>query len=576
MILRKLKLSNFRRFRDVTIDFPEGVVGIVGPNGAGKSTLFEAVAWALYGHSMLRTGAGFDLVPRGVPCRAELSFECSGQPYRVVRRLTGGGEFSTAQVFQGDTLLASDGRSARRAVRQILSMEGATFRKTIYCRQGEVFGLLRASKADRRATIGAILGLDLLDRVLARVRLDRPTAPVRMENPEELERELQENERARADAVRELELFRAELVLSDERRQKVERLRAVLDTVTPATAELPRRPQLPPPVPEGSLERLQACRAEIRLKEQELAGVERRIRCLEGSRGGQCPLCGGEMRRDVASAELRRQRDACTDRLCVLRKSEREYAGLWERAKSRAEAERTLQKLADREREVDAARKRIESLRREIEALGYDAARHGEIRRRCAELEEILSKFGVREAELRTRLELARRVGEQQAEAGLLTELEDLLRRFEAHVIKQARPILEMNASDILGRVTRGRYARLGLGEDFAIRMEDAGRLHIVQRFSGGEQDVAALSLRVALSRLLAAGREVPFLILDEVFGSQDRERRRGLLQALGGLVPGAFRQIFVVTHNEDVQGMLPAVLRVVEEADGNAVVGRG
>ena len=45
--------------------------------------------------------------------------------------------------------------------------------------------------------------------------------------------------------------------------------------------------------------------------------------------------------------------------------------------------------------------------------------------------------------------------------------------------------------------------------------------------FSGGEQDLAALCLRLALSRTLAGQRgvETGFIILDEVVGSQDHER---------------------------------------------------
>jgi len=44
MILKTLKLKNFRKFKDSTIDFPDGVTGVVGLNGAGKSTIFEAIA----------------------------------------------------------------------------------------------------------------------------------------------------------------------------------------------------------------------------------------------------------------------------------------------------------------------------------------------------------------------------------------------------------------------------------------------------------------------------------------------------------------------------------------------------
>jgi DNA repair exonuclease SbcCD ATPase subunit len=56
--------------------------------------------------------------------------------------------------------------------------------------------------------------------------------------------------------------------------------------------------------------------------------------------------------------------------------------------------------------------------------------------------------------------------------------------------------------------------------------------------------------------------------MLDEVFGGQDRERRRAVLRALGGLLP-PFRQVLLVTHVEDIP--LPSIIRVVEASDGSA-----
>ena len=45
MILKSIRLKNFRKFKESYVEFPDGVSGVVGLNGVGKSTLFEAVAW---------------------------------------------------------------------------------------------------------------------------------------------------------------------------------------------------------------------------------------------------------------------------------------------------------------------------------------------------------------------------------------------------------------------------------------------------------------------------------------------------------------------------------------------------
>ncbi|MCR4566938.1 MAG: AAA family ATPase [Pseudobutyrivibrio sp.] len=55
MLIRRIKLNNFRQYIDTTIDFsvdPEKNVTIVmGDNGTGKTTLAQAFQWALYGQT---------------------------------------------------------------------------------------------------------------------------------------------------------------------------------------------------------------------------------------------------------------------------------------------------------------------------------------------------------------------------------------------------------------------------------------------------------------------------------------------------------------------------------------------
>jgi exonuclease SbcC len=110
------------------------------------------------------------------------------------------------------------------------------------------------------------------------------------------------------------------------------------------------------------------------------------------------------------------------------------------------------------------------------------------------------------------------------------------------------------------------------LDAQFDIRMEDRGRSYVLRRFSGGEQDVACLVLRLALARL-ACGPDPPhFIVLDEVFGSQDRLHRRSVLQALSKLTP-LFPQVFLITHVEEVQDLLPKVLYISTDGNCNAVV---
>ena len=93
------------------------------------------------------------------------------------------------------------------------------------------------------------------------------------------------------------------------------------------------------------------------------------------------------------------------------------------------------------------------------------------------------------------------------------------------------------------------------LTDSYQLEIVDGGQVHPLRRFSGGEQDLAGLCLRLALSRTLARqrGAETGFVLLDEVFGSQDLDRRRALLEQLHAFADAEFRQVFVISHTHDV-----------------------
>lgn len=49
IIIKTLKLVNFKGVRDLTIDFNEAQTNIYGRNGSGKTTIFDAFTWLLFG-----------------------------------------------------------------------------------------------------------------------------------------------------------------------------------------------------------------------------------------------------------------------------------------------------------------------------------------------------------------------------------------------------------------------------------------------------------------------------------------------------------------------------------------------
>jgi DNA repair exonuclease SbcCD ATPase subunit len=143
---------------------------------------------------------------------------------------------------------------------------------------------------------------------------------------------------------------------------------------------------------------------------------------------------------------------------------------------------------------------------------------------------------------------------------------EGLLARFKSHLISRIRPALARTASGFVARMTDGRYTEVELDGDYNVLVYDGDAAHPLDRFSGGETDVVNLALRLAINELVSQVRgrsRLEFIALDEIFGSQDADRRFHMLSALQGL-SSAFRQVFVITHHEEVQERLEHVLHVV------------
>ena len=89
---------------------------------------------------------------------------------------------------------------------------------------------------------------------------------------------------------------------------------------------------------------------------------------------------------------------------------------------------------------------------------------------------------------------------------------------------------------------------------------------------SGGEEDVANLALRLAISQMIAdrAGQPLSLLVLDEIFGSLDEERRTAVVERLRSLAD-RFPQVILITHIESVRDGFDRVIRVDYDAERGA-----
>jgi exonuclease SbcC len=150
-----------------------------------------------------------------------------------------------------------------------------------------------------------------------------------------------------------------------------------------------------------------------------------------------------------------------------------------------------------------------------------------------------------------------------------------LVNSFMDQVLIRVKNDIARSAGEILEEVS-GKYSLLKIDDDFNIQVEDGGEWYPISRYSGGEIDMIAVSVRVAISEYLMRfgpdGESYSFLILDEVFGSQDLEHREKMIQMLRSLEE-RFPQIIAISHISDVQGQFDNTLLVVEDEQGNSKV---
>ena len=281
----------------------------------------------------------------------------------------------------------------------------------------------------------------------------------------------------------------------------------------------------------------------------------------------------GELQSAVETlrSDVRRQRDAAGQALRIRARME-----------ARPGIERALAEAAER---LAAASSRVEVLREKVRALDFsrealdaaaaakEAAASTAASAAARAQEAALTAAADREkaAAATGRLAAGRAQHEQIADlerdARHRARAADLLSDFRNTVVASVGPRLAIQAAELFSELTDREYDRIDVDpETYQLQISDGGQLYGLDRFSGSEIDLANLALRVAISEHIhfQSGGSVGLLVLDEVFGPLDEDRKARMLLALERL-RGRFRQVLVVTHDAEVKEQLPNAIEVIK-----------
>lgn len=350
-----------------------------------------------------------------------------------------------------------------------------------------------------------------------------------------------------------------------------------------------------------------------RLKE-EIDTLQRRKAALEDRRKKlqEDDRAAGDLdaRLEQATANLdsfRTQRASLTARLEEMGADgfdENAYRSIKERLPGLSAAAERYQKLSgeavrlpdlqDSKERLDASialrRKEIESLEAELAAVGYErrdlekaqSAYEAALQARNAGYNEVSKKvMGIEHAQQRLEdkdkaiaeiNEMERSVEGRTMKVQQLATLAQVMGDFKQNVMERITPTLSEIASELFDTITDSRYGGIEVDDNYDIQIYDGGVKYPLSRFSGGEGDLANLCLRLAISRVLAdrSGNDMNFLVLDEIFGSQDQVRKRAIMETLNRLEK-RFHQIVLITHIDDTKDMMSNVVTVRELGDGTS-----
>jgi len=171
MIIKKIKLENFKSHKNTEINLFTGINTIMGHNGSGKTSILEAISFALF--KQYTSKKIDDLIKTGSKKMAvELTFVVNGQTYQVKRERTGSSK-ATLKVLEEGTFagVVSGDKQVTDEIQNLLEMDKDLFLNSVYVQQGEIADLIDKTPAEKKEIIGRLLGIDSLERAWRNMKL---------------------------------------------------------------------------------------------------------------------------------------------------------------------------------------------------------------------------------------------------------------------------------------------------------------------------------------------------------------------------------------------------------------------
>lgn len=173
-MLKQLKLTNFRRHKDLTINFTPGLQLLRGNSEAGKTTVVESILYALFGTRALRTKLE-STVTRGEKesaLKVVLTFTHDGVDYQITRSKSG------AELLFGDQSVT--GQSETRAfLERLFGCTADLAAKLMFASQNDVRGVLSEGPTAAAGMVERLANLGVIETLVDKITANLPSGNTR-------------------------------------------------------------------------------------------------------------------------------------------------------------------------------------------------------------------------------------------------------------------------------------------------------------------------------------------------------------------------------------------------------------
>ncbi len=346
--------------------------------------------------------------------------------------------------------------------------------------------------------------------------------------------------------------------------------------------------------------------------ESKIKDLEKHFAELEGL-GAECPVCKSELD-EKSKAQLieenQSERKKLEENLAEeTKKSEKIFFEKNKLEEEKSNFEKKFRELSNSERQereilesaekLEENRKKSETLKEELEktkeqikALLFDEKKLSEAREKLSEARLNLERLIGQEKSLKDVIEeiehgikLAKKAREHvkksEKEVLQLEEIKSKLELFRASLIAtqaELRETLVEGVNSAMDTVWQRIYpyqdyvsARMEIEQgsyELKVKTRSGAWVRVEGILSGGERSAAALCIRIAFSLVLT--QNLSWLILDEPTHNLDSNAVRKLSEMLRSQLPEMVEQIFIITHDKEMEKAASSNLYLMQRDKDN------